>query len=173
MDDVRECLKRTGADGIMSSEAVLEYPPAFLPSPADGRRAGPGRLRIAREYVDLVARFPPEEGGQGSGIKCVKAHLHRMLHPDLQEEPRLRDAVDACQAHTEFAAVLDAVEEHHARTEHDVGDEELSWYMRHRKIVEGGMTMAEFTLQRDTAKAQELDETTGGCMISMFGDSEW
>ena len=60
-----------------------------------------------------------------------------MLHMDLQEEPRLRDAVDACQAHAEFAAVLDAAGEHHARTGHDVGDEGPSWYMRHRKIVEG------------------------------------
>ena len=96
-----------------------------------------------------------------------------MLHMDLQEEPRLRDAVDACQAHAEFAAVLDAAGEHHARTGHDVGDEGPSWYMRHLEIVEGGMTVAEFTLQRETVKGLELGETSGGCMLSIFGDSEW
>ena len=63
--------------------------------------------------------------------------------------------------------------EHHARTGHDVGDEGPSWYMRHLEIVEGGMTVAEFTLQQETVKALELGETSGGCMLSIFGDSEW
>ena len=29
LDDVVECLQVTGADGIMSSEAILEYPAVF------------------------------------------------------------------------------------------------------------------------------------------------
>jgi len=73
MDDARARLKRTCADGVMSSEANLDYPPAFLPSPADGRRAGLGWLRIARENVDLVARFPLEEGGQGQDAPAPDA----------------------------------------------------------------------------------------------------
>lgn len=79
LDDVIECLKITGADGVMSSESILEYPPIFTGTgtmAVDGRRIGLGRVALAREYLELCQEYPPEEGGQGKRLFLCVDTLH-------------------------------------------------------------------------------------------------
>ncbi|KAL3798654.1 hypothetical protein ACHAW5_006292 [Stephanodiscus triporus] len=135
MDDVRRCLEATGADGVMSSEAILEYPPLFTETNVEStnyRRTGPGRLRMAVDYLDLCKVHPPNDGGQGSGLKCIRAHLHRFLHADMQRHTSLRDAVVKTFTMEGADKVINMAREIYDACEHDVGDEQLSWYVRHR-----------------------------------------
>jgi len=135
LDDVRECLNLTGADGVMSSEAILEYPPIFMDTgtlAVNGYRVGPSRLSVAREYLYLCLKYPSNEGGQGSGIKCARAHIHRFLHSDLQKKPKIRDAVTFAQDYNVLWNVCNAVEIFQKLEKHVMSYEALSWYTRHR-----------------------------------------
>ena len=125
--DVQDLFQQTHCDGVMSSEAILEYPPLF----SNGPRVG--RVALAREYLDLAARYPSNVGGQGSGFRCLRVHLHRFLHDDLQSDPATRRAIVKIDTLEEVSVALDYVQAKHDREEHQVEDEELSWYFRHRK----------------------------------------
>lgn len=141
MDDVRKCLEETGVDGIMSSEAILEYPPLFTETnvqSTDNKRTGPGRLQMAQDYLDLCKEFPPDEGGQGTGMKCVRAHLHRFLHKDLQTHTNVRDAVVKTFSMEAAHNAVAMVREIHEKEGHDIENEQLSWYVRHRREWEEG-----------------------------------
>ncbi|KAL7483591.1 hypothetical protein ACHAW6_009231 [Cyclotella cf. meneghiniana] len=171
MDDVRRCLEYTGADGVMSSEAILEYPPLFSETNAlftDYKRTGPGRLQIAKDYLELCEQYPPHEGGQGSGMKCIRAHLHRFLHADLQGHSHVRDAV--VQAFSMEAAwgVANMIQTLHDNNEHDISKEQLSWYVRHQIDAErhcGGPQDFD-----DEKKCSTEDEEDDNCCIrDMFG----
>jgi len=76
LEDVMECMKVTGADGVMSSEAILENPGLFwqpsssLPSPS--------QVIVASEYLELAQKYPPPN------LKFIRAHVFKMLHGDLQ-----------------------------------------------------------------------------------------
>ena len=134
-DDVKRCLEHTGADGVMSSEAILEYPPLFTETnvlSTDYKRTGPGRVQMAREYLELCEKYPPQEGGQGSGMKCIRAHLHRFLHADLQHRTDVRDAVVRAFSMEAAWDVVNAIQSVHERNGHDVSGEQLSWYVRHQ-----------------------------------------
>ena len=130
--DVQRCFQETGADGVMSSEAILEYPALFA-----GDHVRIGRIQLAREYLRLAEQYPPDDHGQGSGIKCLKAHIHRLLHPDLEEgkDRTLRLQVAQAQTIQVLWDTVDQVERFHLAEEHKVEEEVLSWYMRHRVIV--------------------------------------
>lgn len=135
LDEVRKCFEVTGVDGVMSSEGILEYPPLFTETNVEStgfKRTGPGRLQMAEDYLELCKEYPSEEGGQGSGLKCIRAHLHRFLHADLQVHTKIRDAV--VKTFTLEAAVeaVSMIRELHEKTKHDISTEQLSWYVRHR-----------------------------------------
>jgi tRNA-dihydrouridine synthase len=136
MDDVRRCLEFTGADGVMSSEAILEYPPLFTETNIEAtnyKRTGPGRMQLAFDYLELCKLYPPNEGGQGSGLKCIRAHLHRFLYTDLQQHTVIRDyLIHAFSMEQAMDEVVNMVRQVQNETEHDVSEEQLSWYTRHR-----------------------------------------
>ncbi|KAL7577837.1 hypothetical protein ACA910_010584 [Epithemia clementina (nom. ined.)] len=162
--DVLECLQATNADGVMSSEAILEYPPLFAPlttsvaastttnDPAhesnrqmtgnegqheavtnggDGSLVRVGRLSLAREYLQLALQYPPDQGGQGTGFKCIRVHMHRFLHADLQVHMDIRTALVQAQDVHDLEQALNALKHVHESTNHDPRLEQASWYIRH------------------------------------------
>lgn len=171
--DVRDCLDQTNADGVMSSEAILEYPPLFqgmAQADADKANGGSGdeptsvmnstndepprirRLALAQEYLALAKLYPPDQNGQGSGVKCCKVHVHRFLHADLQN-PAYSDLRTLLVNATTMEELEQAVEilaqrkqeqqkqphnnyhnDEFKETKEDDNDECLSWYFRHRGI---------------------------------------
>ena len=134
MDDVRRCFEYCGADGVMSSESILEYPPLFTETnvlSCNYKRTGPGRLQIAEDYLKLCEKYPPDKGGQGSGMKCIRAHLHRFLHADLQTHTEVRDAVVKTFKMEAAWNVVNMIKARHANNGHIANDEQLSWYIRH------------------------------------------
>ena len=129
--DVEECLRITKADGIMSSESLLEYPPIFYHIHQTPERTV-GRIQIAREYLELAKQYPPNQGGQGSGLKCIRAHIHKFLHKDMADDPYIREQVVCANSLEDFDACIDLIEQKHLQEGHCVADEKLSWYRRHR-----------------------------------------
>lgn len=126
LDDIASCLEHTQADGVMSSEAILEYPALFLES-----NIRISRTKLAREYLALARLNPPDLGGQGNGIKCVRDHFHRMLHDDLQQYSTIRELIGGAVEYDLLEQALDQLEEIHASINHTVQNEEASWYVRH------------------------------------------
>ena len=130
-DDVEECLKVTNADGVMSSESVLEFPPIFYKIPQNQRTIS--RMQIAQEYLDLAKRFPPNVGGQGSGMKCIRTHIHKILNHDLQRSPEVRRRLVDAETFEQLQSEVDQLDrEYYSKPDYDVATEELSWYHRHR-----------------------------------------
>jgi tRNA-dihydrouridine synthase 1 len=68
---VQRCLKETGVDGVMSSEALLENPALFS-----------GEIHdldvMAKEYLDLWEKY------DNYNDKFIKPHLFKMLHEGLR-----------------------------------------------------------------------------------------
>ena len=146
-EDVHQCLQVTKADGVMSSEAILEYPPLFQPltrttdnhchnnedmNDACFPQDRVSRLELALEYLELALQYPPDIGGQGTGLKCIRMHMHRFLHADLQEHICIRDALVRARTTNDLYDAVHALREIHEQTNHNPQEEQLSWYVRHR-----------------------------------------
>lgn len=130
-EDVNECLEITQADGIMSSESLLEYPPIFYAQPQYPVRTI-GRIQLAKEYMELARQYPPHLGGQGSSLKCIRVHIHRFLHADLQADPDLRQILVNANSLEALDAAIDLCQKYHEEHGLVVSEESLSWYRRHR-----------------------------------------
>jgi tRNA-dihydrouridine synthase len=182
LDDVRECIQYTGAAGVMVSEALLEYPALFTETNVKSTnymRVGPGRLQLAQEYLDLARQYPPEKGGQGRGVRCLRMHLHRILHADLQQHTKIRtDVVDA-QTVEDLQKAVDEIRNIHVETNHNVAEEQLSWYVRHTtKHLENEFKMEQERARRQNAPVVDDDEeeddipTPAECMTCVFGEDD-
>nr|GMD58626.1 tRNA-dihydrouridine(16/17) synthase [NAD(P)(+)]-like [Ipomoea batatas] len=94
MDDVRNCLEETGADGVLSAETLLENPALFAgylttewASGSNGTMED-GQLDQAEllvEYLKFCERYPVP-------WRIIRSHVHKMLgewfriHPDVRED---------------------------------------------------------------------------------------
>ena len=168
LDDVRECLRVTKADGVMSSEGILEYPPLFTESHTKAvgyKRVGPGRLDLAREYIELVKEYPPNRGGQGSGLKCIRNHVHRFLHDDLQDYSDFRDRVVEAETIPTIEQALQELTEIHKHKNHVIEDEALSWYLRHRLTPQ----LEEKVEREAKVKGIDLEDDAAECFGNLFG----
>lgn len=176
MDEVRQCLLETGVDGIMSSEGILEYPPLFTETNVEStnyERTGPGRLQMAEDYLELCEQYPPDDGGQGSGMKCIRAHLHRFLHADLQRHTEVRDCVVKAFSMEEAWDVVKMVREVYEKNGHEISKEQLSWYIRHRRDWEEGWEGGEhpeFVEEKKDAIEQKEEDEEEGCACDLFGE---
>ncbi len=135
LDDVRDCLAYTGADGVMSSESILEYPALYSETETAAvgfKRTGPGRLQIAREYLDLCKDFPPEDGGGGTKFQCIQMHLQVFCHEEWKDHKELSNSLFNASDLDFYYNILDQVEVIQSSKHHKVQDERLSWYIRHR-----------------------------------------
>ncbi|OEL19333.1 tRNA-dihydrouridine(16/17) synthase [NAD(P)(+)]-like [Dichanthelium oligosanthes] len=93
MEDVKDCLEHTGADGVLSAETLLENPALFAGFRTkewkeDGDENGDSSLDQADlviEYLKLCEQYPVP-------WRMVRSHVHKMLgdwfrvHPEVREE---------------------------------------------------------------------------------------
>ncbi len=116
-EDTQKVLKLTGCDGVMSAEAILEYPALFSPN---------GLLdmdELVSEYLECVEEFPDQE-------HFVKSHLFKMLYSAFREHFDLRDKLSQSATLSEYKEVAKAVK---ARRAGKSLESKLGWYFRHRK----------------------------------------
>jgi tRNA-dihydrouridine synthase 1 len=175
LDDVRECLVKTGVDGVMSSESILEYPPIFTETGTKAvnfKRTGPSRLQMAKEYLYYTTLYPSDKAGQGSGNKCTRAHFHRFLHADLGTYHDVRAAVAWSHDYQTFQKACEDIGALHKADGHVVRDEALCWYMRHRVQMEEEKERLEkrrLGLVKEEKKVVDPDEEGGMDCTNLFG----
>jgi tRNA-dihydrouridine synthase 1 len=102
LEDVHECMRRTGVDGVMSAESLLENPALF-----GGHRMKPvetvtgsledlsreGALNepsLTLEYLDLCDKYPVTK-------KMIRAHVYKLLVAWFARYPELRDELNVEQ----------------------------------------------------------------------------
>jgi tRNA-dihydrouridine synthase 1 len=119
-----------------------------------------GRLQLAMEYMELAKQYPPEEGGQGSGLKCIRGHIHKILHKDLQDDFELRQKVVTAKTRDELEECLQNCQDKHQRDGHQVETEQLSWYIRHRPAEKEKerQRSAAFQQQQQINEHDDVDE---------------
>jgi tRNA-dihydrouridine synthase 1 len=94
LDDVYECMKETGADGVLSAESLLHNPALFagyqvasdpVSITSEDEDSSLDQTKLLLEYLELLDQYPVP-------MRMVRAHVHRMLgnwfqrHPDIREE---------------------------------------------------------------------------------------
>lgn len=118
MDDVKRCLEYTGADAVMSSEAILEKPYLFT-----GREYN--NLSIFKEYLSILKGCPEQR------LSSVKSHAFKMLHKYLQVHHETREVIGRAGSIEAFDGIVQDLERVVAEDSTYSG----SWYRRHRKQV--------------------------------------
>jgi tRNA-dihydrouridine synthase len=151
--DVLACLRYTGADAVMSSEAILENPRLFLPAhdhDPDHQRQGEQsnyieqQLGSARDFLRLCQRHPPPPAER-------KSHLLRMLFAFLHQPALLALRTRLLEANDPAALLLVLDELAHllapfsrpgGRGEAVAAglDSGRGWYMRYRQADEAERT---------------------------------
>jgi len=131
------CREATGADAVMSSEALLENPALVA-----GMENMPSPFQIAYDYLDMVEKYP-------DATKIVRGHIFKLLHGPLSvhgaeratiakqlTEPSLDEYLEHLRAgikkmealHLDGGCTLEVCKAQPAGTYYP-------WYDRHRKAV--------------------------------------
>eukprot|EP00928_Gymnodinium_smaydae_P038446 TRINITY_DN26520_c0_g1_i1.p1 TRINITY_DN26520_c0_g1~~TRINITY_DN26520_c0_g1_i1.p1 ORF type:complete len:402 (-),score=44.36 TRINITY_DN26520_c0_g1_i1:203-1408(-) len=134
--DLHNCMRVTGVDGVMSSEAVLENPALFANN-RDASGVYVDQNRLAKEYLDLV-QFCGMQGERNGCPKFVMSHVFKLLHAGLQENHDLRDRVSAAKTFWEYSDIVAELAERgwsQPGLNHPaLCLKERSWYYRHRIV---------------------------------------
>ncbi|KAF1326214.1 Trna-dihydrouridine synthase, partial [Globisporangium splendens] len=136
-EDIDRCLEATKADGVMTSEAILENP-AILAETNNTPGKDTSFLELAKQYMEFAEQFPP------ANEKIVRAHLFKILFQDLRVHTDLRDLLAAVKTRAQMDDILKELEGRLVEEESDaptgekqwpkvVYTAETSWYRRHRK----------------------------------------
>lgn len=133
--DVQRCLAQTGVDGVMSSEALLEFPALFANVPYSVRLLD----ELAAEHLAL-ARVHTELGSM-----AVRLHLFKYLYSGLQRHTDLREALSHADGMDAFQAIVDEMARRRAAHEYDCTTPDScgqvhstrSWYTRYMRDLDG------------------------------------
>mmetsp|Transcript_18249 Transcript_18249/g.32745 ORF Transcript_18249/g.32745 Transcript_18249/m.32745 type:complete len:317 (+) Transcript_18249:2423-3373(+) len=109
-EDVERCLAATNADGVMSSEALLENPALF-----SNTKESP--FTLALEYLRICEDYETEP-------KTMKAHLFKILFGSLQVHTDQRDLLVKARDLASMKEVVRALEQ--------LPQGDKSWYWRHK-----------------------------------------
>lgn len=102
LEDVHECIRMTGVDGVMSAESLLENPALFgghrMKSVEDvtgsldelSREGALNEPSLTLEYLDLCEKYPVTK-------KMIRAHVYKLLVGWFKRYPELRDELNVEQ----------------------------------------------------------------------------
>jgi len=145
--DIQQCLDKTNASGVMSSEGLLEFPGLFCPEEGDVATAKgllERQLGYADTYLDYATLFPPLPGSlgmKGGSFNVIRSHMFKYLHRYLEEQPDLRGMLGSNQDFNTIRQARELVSDLRSRYG-NASEEQLqsmnsyspdsSWYRRHR-----------------------------------------
>ena len=136
--NILECLDHTKANGVMSSETLLENPSLFVcPATNTPQENFKRQMQYCHEYLDLCILFPPIPGSlgkKGGSFNVIRGHLFKMLYRYLEEQPDLRTMLGEPKRMTTVQSAKDLLYELERRYD-DVIDMEYQ-----RLKVESGNT---------------------------------
>lgn len=99
-EDVQECLRTTGADGVMTAEGNLTNPAIF---DCDGQQFS--SLYLAREYLDICLE---NTGTVKPGT--AKSHLFKLLHKLLAKHVDVRLRLGQVKSFSDLFSVIDELD---------------------------------------------------------------
>ena len=125
--DATECMKFTGCDGVMSSEAILEKPDLFCPDSTKTQD------QLAKEYLEYVKQYPIVTKWE---TRCVKSHMFRFLYAGLQRHTDLRTQMATARGLDQIEGIVDELTRR--REQEPIGSfTDIGWYTRHRHPIGG------------------------------------
>ena len=117
--DIGQALQLTGCDGVMSSEAILEYPALYEPSKIYDMDD------LCQEYMDMFEKYPGE-----ADLSIVRAHLFKFLHEGLSEFTELRAELGQAKGIDGLKMIISKMRE---LRKDKTPEQKLGWYYRHWK----------------------------------------
>lgn len=94
-EDIQKCLKETSCDGVMSAEAILEYPALF--------DYNGGKVYdiddLALEYLQFVEKYEDQKS-------FVRSHIFKMLYTGFKVFTDLRDKMNEAKVVQDFRDIL-------------------------------------------------------------------
>lgn len=114
--DVKKCLEKTGVDGVMSAEALLENPALFSGEKLIDLDA------LAKEYIEFWQKY------DGKNLRYLKPHLFKILHQGLKEHSDLRTRLGEAKTFEEHSLVMEELAER--RKDIQIEDK-FGWYHRY------------------------------------------
>ncbi|KVI02701.1 Aldolase-type TIM barrel, partial [Cynara cardunculus var. scolymus] len=99
IDDARNCLEQTGADGVLSAESLLENPALFAGFNDHGKV---DRGELVVEYLKLCEKYPVP-------WRMIRSHVHKMLGEWFRIHPHVREDLNK-QSRLTFEFLYDMVD---------------------------------------------------------------
>ncbi|EFA81543.1 tRNA-dihydrouridine synthase 1-like protein [Heterostelium album PN500] len=95
--DIEECLKETGADGVMSADGILNNPAMFNGAERIGSTT------LCREYLEMVKKYP-------TPYQIVRSHFYKMLKKECEHYEDLRDKLAHLYEMPQFYDILEEID---------------------------------------------------------------
>lgn len=121
-EDIDRCLQATGADGVMSSEAILENAALFY--------CNPNPFAPPVPMVDLAERFLALSKVYPGPCRCARNHLMKFFYRYFTKHVELRDQAATSMCWADFDVLVSRVREVVGGREAEFAH--CSWYLRYR-----------------------------------------
>jgi tRNA-dihydrouridine synthase len=111
-----------GADGVMTSEAILENPALFARNLNENNEYRT-LVDLAEEYLHMAIKYP------GSQIKTTRNHMMKFFYKYFIKHPDLRDRTAMTNSNEGFQSIIIELR---SRINDSDNDYKESWYKRYR-----------------------------------------
>ena len=167
LQDVYKCLEITGADGVMSSEGILENPALYMES-LNAQGELQTQLMQTEEYLNNCLKYPVHH------MKCVRSHVMKMLHRYTTVHVELRDMIGLSHTFDDYFNVCNRVRalmEDSGRVDKDYT---CSWYRRYRETIEKDENGEDVKIIKPTYTTKDkLVDMTTSFLNSGDGENVW
>lgn len=166
LQDVYKCIDATGADGVMSSEGILENPALYSES-KNSNGEHQTQLAQTEEYLHSCLKYPVHH------MKCVRSHVLKMLHRYSTVHVEIRDLIGTSHTFDDFFGVCNRVRALMVESGRVDADYTCSWYRRYRETIEKDENGEEVKIIKPTyaSKDKLIDMTTS--FLSNDGENVW
>ncbi|KAG8184163.1 hypothetical protein JTE90_010205 [Oedothorax gibbosus] len=103
-EDVENCLKYTGADAVMSAEALLHNPALFSAQT-------PPVWKMVEEYLHLAEKY-------NTSVRCVRCHLFKLSYLCIYIDDEVQQILTEGSSFTDFYKVVELLKKFPAKYSH-------------------------------------------------------